>query len=392
LAAVLFVGSAAGLLVTGSARAGVVGPNSPPRDGLTRPELKRFYDGQHVFKRDFTPEEGLGPRYNAKSCLGCHQSPLVGAVGPYYNNNLHYGVDLRWPIGLTRQQVWLLFGLSEGKEFVGLAPGGGSLFHERARDDVPHEFVPRFANAMSSRRIADARGTGALAQIPGRLILRNQRLQERDHPVMAGRAVHDEDGNVAVFGSQLHFPTNLRKMVATAFEAEIGLDRDELALLVSARGTPVVDAVADFLDFAEPPPSEPTGWRRESRPTNPQVIRGRQVFEEALCSVCHHPTYELPDGRVIRPYSDFLLHDLGMPMDDGVALGEAKASEYRTTPLWGYFDRARHMHDERAGNIFLAMQWHGGQAAPSREAWSKLSDPDQHALKKFLQSIKTIEP
>ena len=38
-------------------------------------------DGAGFFAHDFTPEEGLGPLFNATSCRECHQTPTVGGMG-----------------------------------------------------------------------------------------------------------------------------------------------------------------------------------------------------------------------------------------------------------------------------------------------------------------------
>ena len=34
-----------------------------------------------MFQREFTPETGLGPLFNANSCAECHERPAVGGVG-----------------------------------------------------------------------------------------------------------------------------------------------------------------------------------------------------------------------------------------------------------------------------------------------------------------------
>ena len=37
--------------------------------------------GREIFATRFTPAEGLGPLFNARSCLECHQTPTIGGMG-----------------------------------------------------------------------------------------------------------------------------------------------------------------------------------------------------------------------------------------------------------------------------------------------------------------------
>src|SRR5215467_4878316 len=48
---------------------------------LTRDQLAQFEEGKKIFQRVFTPEDGLGPLFNANSCAECHEQPVLGGVG-----------------------------------------------------------------------------------------------------------------------------------------------------------------------------------------------------------------------------------------------------------------------------------------------------------------------
>jgi len=37
--------------------------------------------GRALFTKTFTPEEGLGPLFNDRSCAGCHFEPTLGGMG-----------------------------------------------------------------------------------------------------------------------------------------------------------------------------------------------------------------------------------------------------------------------------------------------------------------------
>jgi len=102
-----------------------------------------------------------------------------------------------------------------------------------------------------------------------------------------------------------------------------------------------VQLFADFMTFLAPPP-------RGS--ITREVRRGEKTFAIIGCANCHLPT--LVTGRnpvralnlkVLHPYSDFLLHDMGS-LGDGIGGDQANATgteavakrnEMRTQPLWG---------------------------------------------------------
>ena len=138
------------------------------------------------------------------------------------------------------------------------------------------------------------------------------------------------------------------------------------------------------------------------------VKKGEQLFYQAKCHLCHVTTLktrprgtvllnntELPQlgNQIIHPYSDYLLHDMGVELGDDYPSGIANGNEWRTTPLWGlglqevvnghsYF-----LHDGRARNLTEAIMWHGGEGAASRTLFARMSKDDREALIKFLQSL-----
>ena len=71
-------------------------------------------------------------------------------------------------------------------------------------------------------------------------------------------------------------------------------------------------------------------------------------------------------NKIIHPYSDFLLHDIGtgdgipIPADAGIC---RTANQIRTAPLWALRTRNRLMHDGLSFTKQEAIQRHHGQAA-----------------------------
>ncbi len=76
---------------------------------------------------------------------------------------------------------------------------------------------------------------------------------------------------------------------------------------------------------------------------NPDTQAGRELFYATGCQLCHQPSFTTQKSerfahlskQVIWPYSDFLLHDLGPELADNRPDFEASGQEWRTSPLWG---------------------------------------------------------
>jgi CxxC motif-containing protein (DUF1111 family) len=95
----------------------------------------------------------------------------------------------------------------------------------------------------------------------------------------------------------------------------------------------------------------------------------------------------------VRLYSDLLLHDMGEELADHRSDRGATGREWRTAPLWGlrvmrdFLDgEAFLLHDGRAGSVADAIEFHGGEAAASREAFLSLPASDRAALLDFVES------
>ncbi|MGL4399857.1 MAG: di-heme oxidoredictase family protein [Luteolibacter sp.] len=141
------------------------------------------------------------------------------------------------------------------------------------------------------------------------------------------------------------------------------------------------------------------GARRDL--ANPQAIRGEQVFASSQCVKCHtpdmttgphHPMAELRN-QTIHPYTDLLLHDMGLGLADNMGEGAASGPEWRTPPLWGIGLTAgvsggeAYLHDGRARTLEEAILWHGGEAEASKEAFRTLPTADRAAVIRFLKSL-----
>jgi CxxC motif-containing protein (DUF1111 family) len=117
-------------------------------------------------------------------------------------------------------------------------------------------------------------------------------------------------------------------------------------------------------------------------------LPGAALFQSVGCASCHSPTLPGPGARgPVSLYSDLLLHDMGLALDDLVQQGSAKGNEWRTMPLWRVSERGKFLHDGRARTLADAIAAHGGQAQAARDAFLALDAGRRQALLAFLGCI-----
>ena len=142
---------------------------------------------------------------------------------------------------------------------------------------------------------------------------------------------------------------------------------------------------------------------------------GSLLFDSLNCSVCHvrsittampgtavnGGTFFVPNAlgnKIIHPFSDFLLHDIGT--GDGIVEtnGEITRTRMRTAPLWGLRTRDRFMHDGGSSSpptnsgaqsftLNEAILRHAGQATSSRSSYQALTPLQKTQLIRFLKSL-----
>jgi CxxC motif-containing protein (DUF1111 family) len=155
----------------------------------------------------------------------------------------------------------------------------------------------------------------------------------------------------------------------------------------------VVNAVVFYVKTLKAPP------RRNA--SNIDVLAGETLFNNGPCASCHVPQLMTGDSPIpalhrvaFKPYTDLLLHDMGVDLDDGYTEGRATTSEWRTAPLWGIGLAAQVqggqmylLHDGRAKTIQEAVGFHGGEAAASRAWFNALSVTQRAQLIAFVMSL-----
>jgi CxxC motif-containing protein (DUF1111 family) len=131
---------------------------------------------------------------------------------------------------------------------------------------------------------------------------------------------------------------------------------------------------------------------------------GQSLFNSIGCATCHVSTlttqpagtilnggaYTVPaalGNKIIHPYGDYLLHDVGTG-DGIVQAGPADtANKLRTAPLWGLRIKGRFMHDNASATLSDAIQRHGGEAQNVIALFNGLTAAQQQQLITFLQSL-----
>jgi CxxC motif-containing protein (DUF1111 family) len=131
---------------------------------------------------------------------------------------------------------------------------------------------------------------------------------------------------------------------------------------------------------------------------------GAQLFQNIGCSICHVTTmvtaapgttinggtYTVSTAignKIIHPYGDFLLHDIGTG-DGIVQAGPADtANKLRTSPLWGLHIKSRYMHDLASLTLRDAIDRHKHEAGRVTRAFKQMSETAQQQLITFLKSL-----
>ncbi len=377
-----------------------------PRPGDPIPSLsdalmERFELGKIAYEMDLSVEEGLGPIFNQTSCASCHNNP-VGGPG---------------------NQTVTRFGMLDKKGgFDPMADLGGSLLQAQANSDECLEIVPPSANVTSLRVTNGALAYGLVEAIASGTLVKNQQQQDEairgkihwvsnfedeTDPLHVGRfgwkaqvasiLTFSSDASLNEMGLTNRFLTienapngneELLEKCDTVSDPEDGPDSE---------GFDFIDRVTDFQRLLAPPPQTPRFG-----------MSGEVLFNQIGCIDCHTKTFVTAEdnaimeplrGQTIHPYSDFLLHDMGIS-GDGIVQGDANGRELKTPPLWGLAYRMPLWHDGRIdiGNfedrMTAVINEHGSfgsQGQPSTSAFNNLSASEQSQLFAFLRSLGQVE-
>jgi CxxC motif-containing protein (DUF1111 family) len=370
----------------------------------------RFEDNKAIFSERETIEDGLGPTYNDVGCVECHQSVDVGAFS---------------------QAMEFRAGHITNGAFVDAA--GGQLIHARGTDSDVVEHISTAETVKTFRVTTSTLGDGFVEALANTTLENNvaaQPLAQRgtltNVPVTeAGNALrHGRFGWKAQQASLLSFAGDayLNEMgITNPFDgfggrsssaADAGTHENPASTaegVINVTFPSAFDPVQDpeddgddvlaFADFM-------AATRAPSRqnPIPAAATRGDSLFNSVGCNVCHTRTlvtaapgtsinggaFAVPaalGNKIIHPFSDFALHDIGT--GDGIVqnAGQGSANQLRTAPLWGIRARNRLMHEGLNVTIFDAIQLHAGQATTARNNFNALTAAQRNDLIAFVLSL-----
>jgi CxxC motif-containing protein (DUF1111 family) len=167
---------------------------------------------------------------------------------------------------------------------------------------------------------------------------------------------------------------------------------------VGPDGLEDIDHFARFMRQTQAPP------RDTALAATPDAIAGGNLFTAIGCNICHVTSittapagtvinggqFTIPPAlgsKVIHPYGDFLLHNIGT--GDGIVQngGQATANRMRTAPLWGLRTKDRLMHDLLSATRNDAILRHAGEATGVVNNYRALSNGQKNQFMVFLNSL-----
>lgn len=414
---------------TGSSAFGQMFPSK-----LSAIAIENHVIGDQIFGSTFVTapapkNSGLGPLFNSVSCVSCHNNDGRG-IAPEdggHSNSLfvkvsspgedEHGGPLELPGFGVQIQPKATFGkIGEATVNVhysyekGTFDDGTSYELRRPTFTFDNAYLPIPGNVLFSPRFArPVFGMGLLEAISEDAIRSIEDVYDSNMDGISGKAnyvwnIKEQKMSLGRLGWKAGVPTVLQQ-VAAAFNQDIGLT-NFLFPLENSYGQSQYEAqnhvdISDSLVYATTMYMRTLAVPARRNVTNADVIRGKQLFNDAMCVRCHVPSHQTKvdmsfpalSNQTIYPYTDLLLHDMGEDLADNRSEYLAQGSEWRTPPLWGIGlsesvnGKAQFLHDGRARSVVEAILWHGGEAVNAKNTFKKMSASDRNALIQFLNSL-----
>jgi CxxC motif-containing protein (DUF1111 family) len=368
-----------------------------PIPGLTGAQLDAFDRGRQAFGEIQDVRDGLGPRFNLDSCVGCHAHPAPGGSSPRVNPQLAVATKLgaanQIPPFIQQDGPVRVVRFRRNPDGT---PDGGvhDLFVVTGRADAPTACQiaqPDFSDRQNTvfRIPTPTFGLGLIEAISDSVLRANLAAdanRKRQAGIRGRFNTNGNDGTITRFGWKAQ-NKSLLMFSGEAYNVEMGIsntlfpqERDETAdcatrPVVNDNG-PSIQQQADFMRLLAPP---------QPSPSTDSIERGRALFDAAACALCHTPTI----GNA-NLYSDLALHRMGGNLNDGVNQGIAQGDEWRTAPLWGLGDRLFLLHDGRSRDLLDAIRQHDSQGSEARnsvQSFNGLTADQKQDLLNFLRSL-----
>jgi CxxC motif-containing protein (DUF1111 family) len=376
-------------------------------NGIVEPSGDTFVRDQNVYEKNEAVKDGLGPVYNATSCVTCHQNPNSGAASQI--TELRVGHN-----DANGNFVNPTIFINDGKDTI----TGRSIVNDRAIGPQAQEHIPAAENIRTLRAALNTLGDGFVEAIDDSTLIaiaeRQPELSEgRVHGEVVQAPIFEAPGQTRVgrFGWKDQH-SSLLSFIADAYLNEMGITNrlrpTEVTQVLNTTtgvndqpddlGLADIDHFAQFIRGTMVPPRDIT------LAATPAALKGQHLFHRLGCSTCHVETiitapagtvidggqFTVPEAlgnKIIHPFGDYLLHDIGTG-DGIVQVGpQDTANKLRTAPLWGLRDKARFMHDLKSLSLENAVERHEGEAHEASHRFRELSPEERAALITFLNSL-----
>jgi CxxC motif-containing protein (DUF1111 family) len=304
--------------------------------------LRSFNDNRFIFEEVETVEDGLGPTYNAQSCRECHQNVVTGGASQVAEHRT----------GRAENGVF----------FESL---GGSLVQARATHPDIVERVAFDDDIRTFRISTNTLGNGFVECIANSTLIAIRDAQPANLRGTAIRVpVLEANGQARIgrFGWKSQH-ASLESFSADAYLNEMGITSPLFPNENTSGGRDIsqYDLVPDPEDDGVDIVAFANFMRSTKAPSRVSITftvqAGGSLFNQIGCATCHAPSittappgtringgaFVVPNAlgnKIIHPYSDFLLHDIGT--GDGIPIQPtpefaSTANQIRTAPLTGPF-------------------------------------------------------
>ncbi|OLB32349.1 MAG: hypothetical protein AUH01_02730 [Acidobacteria bacterium 13_2_20CM_56_17] len=376
-------------------------------NGIAQPAGDTYALDQSKFERDHDASTGLGPVFNARACVDCHQNPVSGGSSQF--TEIRAGHN-----DANGNFVAATVPINDGTNII----ANRSIINDRALIPQAQEHIPDTENIRALRAALNTLGDGLVEAIDDKTL---QAIAQHQVDVSEGR-IHGEAVEVPVleapgqtrigrFGWKDQH-SSLLSFIGDAYLNEMGVTNRLRPKDVTTVGKTTsdpedvpdnigladIDHFAQFVRGTKAPPRDP------ALAATAASQAGQQLFERIGCVTCHVGTivtaptgtvinggaFTVPEAlgnKIVHPYGDFLLHDIGT--GDGIVQNPPQdtANKLRTVPLWGLRMHPRHMHDLRSLTLEDAIERHRGEADEVRERFRRLSPAEKQQLITFLNSL-----
>jgi CxxC motif-containing protein (DUF1111 family) len=434
---------------------------SHPSPALSMDKRLDFYVGKAIFEKIWvfspsstTASDGLGPLYNARSCVRCHKGNGRGMIEGNKSSSPALFLRLSIPPATAEHRALLASGkvgfITEptyGKQLQTFAHPGGKAEGQLEVQYKPIKiglnggdiieiqqpsyhisdlgYGPIHHNFLLSPRIAPPIfGLGLLEAIDENDIFKLADSDDKNNDGISGKAniVWDKKtktSKLGRFGWKAGTPF-LEQQNNAALSGDLGISswmfpqhhgectKRQTACLQQKHGNMRRDKPKqDMLEASRVMTDLLLYYTRNIAVPSVRLIndldrkKGKELFYKAGCQKCHQPSFTTGkfleqtslESQTIWPYSDLLLHDMGIDLADNRSEFLANGQEWRTPPLWGIgltktvSGGTFYMHDGRARSLIEAILWHGGEAESAKQMIIKMNNKQRKQLISFLESL-----